>query len=188
MSSQVSSLTSLCTTSLLTSTKLSQLIQLNSERLLDCYRLLTDFLDSRSIEYVPATAGLFVFARLLPMAKSWTDEAKLQQSLRKEGLLVSPGKLYHLTSGKTGWFRLTFAIPKNQLTEAVAILARCVDIRRKLLSTPSKSNSARLAKRKHSEAEHNMELSAPDQVSNGGERKSGFSGLSLKRRKLLQCS
>ncbi|KAF7128641.1 hypothetical protein CNMCM5793_003492 [Aspergillus hiratsukae] len=171
MSSQVSSLTALCTTSLLTSAKLPQLIQFNSERLLDCYRLLTDFLDSRRIEYVPATAGLFVFARLMPTAKSWDDEAKLKQSLQKKGLLVSPGKLYHLTSGQKGWFRLTFAIPKDQLTEAVAILARCVYMRRRLLSTPSKRKrqSARLAKRKHSEVEDNMELGAPDQVSNGGD-------------------
>ncbi|RHZ46029.1 pyridoxal phosphate-dependent aminotransferase [Aspergillus thermomutatus] len=126
MSAQVSSLTALCTASLLTSPELPRLIQLNSERLLDCYRLLTDFLDSRRIEYVPATAGLFVFARLLPMAKSWDDEASLQHRLRREGLLVSPGKLYHLTPRQIGWFRLTFAIPKDQLTEAVAILARCL--------------------------------------------------------------
>jgi hypothetical protein len=37
------------------------------------------------------------------------------------------------------------------------------------LSTPSKRKSARLAKRKHSETEDNMELSAPDRASNGGD-------------------
>jgi aspartate/methionine/tyrosine aminotransferase len=126
MSAQVSSLTALCTTALLTSPALSRLIQLNSERLLDCYRHLTEFLDSRGIEYIPATAGLFVFARLMPTAKSWDDEASLQQCLRREGVLVSPGRLYHLPSEQNGWFRLTFAIPKDQLTKAVAILARCL--------------------------------------------------------------
>ncbi|KAH1487433.1 hypothetical protein LV164_006836 [Aspergillus fumigatus] len=37
------------------------------------------------------------------------------------------------------------------------------------LSTPSKRKSARLAKRKHSETEDNMELSAPDRASDGGD-------------------
>ncbi|GIJ86444.1 hypothetical protein Asppvi_005333 [Aspergillus pseudoviridinutans] len=126
MSSEVSSLTALCTTSLLTSPELPRLIRLNTERLLDCYRLLTNFLDSRHIDYIPVTAGLFVFARLMTTAKSWDDEANLQQCLRREGLLVSPGKLYHLPSGQNGWFRLTFAIPKDQLSKAVAILACCL--------------------------------------------------------------
>ncbi|KAF2973011.1 hypothetical protein GQX73_g494 [Xylaria multiplex] len=77
---QLSSLTALVTTSLLTSPTLPQLFALNSERLAEAYSSLTEWLKQREIPYVPANMGCFVFAQVAPKANTWEDEATVIQA------------------------------------------------------------------------------------------------------------
>ncbi|KAL6235268.1 hypothetical protein BDW75DRAFT_230451 [Aspergillus navahoensis] len=119
-STEVSSLSVLCTTSLLTSSKLPQLIRLNTDRLMSSYRAVTNVLQAHGVQYIPATAGLFVFARLLPTAKTPDDEVRFQNRLSENELLVSPGGAYHIDKKKE--MESTLKVLRASLQEAVSQL------------------------------------------------------------------
>ncbi|KAL2842716.1 pyridoxal phosphate-dependent transferase [Aspergillus pseudoustus] len=87
-STEVSALTTLCTTALLTSPALADLVKVNRERLAESYKAVTDVLQAHSVQYIPAMAGLFVFARLKPNATA-KDETNFQQRLRIAGIIIS---------------------------------------------------------------------------------------------------
>ncbi|KAL3484361.1 PLP-dependent transferase [Aspergillus germanicus] len=124
-STEVSALTTLCATALLTSPTLPDLIQLNKKRLAESYRAMTDVLRAHNIRYVPATAGLFIFARLKADATK-KEEAQFQQMMKGKGLIISPGQAYHIGPEHRGWYRLTFALLPAQLEKALAILDKCL--------------------------------------------------------------
>ncbi|KIA75383.1 1-aminocyclopropane-1-carboxylate synthase [Aspergillus ustus] len=124
-STEVSALTTLCTTALLTSPTLAELVRVNRERLGASYKAITNVLQAHRVQYIPATAGLFVFARLKPNATA-KDETDFQQRLRITGIVVSPGQAYHIGPENRGWYRLTFALPPAQLQQALAILDQCL--------------------------------------------------------------
>ncbi|KAL4783356.1 hypothetical protein BJX76DRAFT_368480 [Aspergillus varians] len=92
-STEVSSLTALCTTALLTSPKLSHLVRLNKKRLLSSYRAVASVLEACGVGYIPATAGVFIFAQLAPGAETIDDEVRFQKRLRDSGLLVANDKM-----------------------------------------------------------------------------------------------
>lgn len=68
---QISSLTSIATTSILNSTELPRLFALNSERLSHAYGTVTSMLKRHNIRYVTANMGPFILVRLLPDAQTW---------------------------------------------------------------------------------------------------------------------
>ncbi|KAJ5667270.1 PLP-dependent transferase [Penicillium longicatenatum] len=119
-----SSVSSLIAKAILTSPQLPHLLALSSQRLGKQYKVLTAFLKSRGIEYFPASAGLFVFARLVPDAKTWEEEADMVRRMRDVGVLVGPGKVYHTGEGDKGWFRLTFALKNDILEQGLQRLER----------------------------------------------------------------
>ena len=88
-------------------------------RLAQAYKSFTSFLKQHGIEYIPVNAGLYVFAKLAPDAKSWEDEAAMIENLKKAGVLASAGKAYHVVDEEKGWARLTFAIDQGQMIEAL---------------------------------------------------------------------
>ena len=106
-------------TTLIRSPKLPELMKINSERLASAYRVLTSFLKSRNVAYIPANAGLYVFARVAPKASTWEDETAQIARIKEAGVLVSSGKSYHVPESEKGWARIGFAIPTDQLTEAI---------------------------------------------------------------------
>ncbi|KAF2259677.1 1-aminocyclopropane-1-carboxylate synthase [Lojkania enalia] len=116
---QVSSLTAVATTSLLTSPKLQDLLTLNSERLAMAYKRTTDFLKLHNIQYMPAYMGPFLFARVAPNAQTWEDEADVIAACKNAGVSLSAGKNYHLNEGDKGWARITFAVSEENLEEAL---------------------------------------------------------------------
>lgn len=63
--------------------------------------------------------GPFVFAKIAPKAVTWEDEALAVACCKQSGVVVSAGKAYHITDSQKGWARLTFAIPADQLAEAL---------------------------------------------------------------------
>ncbi|GAW14670.1 hypothetical protein ANO14919_040730 [Xylariales sp. No.14919] len=116
---QLSSLTALVTTSLLTSPNLPRLFLLSSGRLAEAYKSLTDWLKQRGIPYIPANMGCFVFARIAPNAHSWEDEAAFIQAWKNAGVSVSPGRGYHVPENAKGWARINFALKPDDLAEAL---------------------------------------------------------------------
>lgn len=111
----VSTLSAVFATSLLSSPSLPSLVALNSTRLADAYKVLTSFLKSHGIHYFPCNAGPFVLARLAPNAQSWDEEAAAIEGLHKAGVLVGAGRRYHVH--EMGWARLSFAVDMAVLKE-----------------------------------------------------------------------
>lgn len=120
---QTSSLSAIAITGLLRSPELPRLIRLNATRLADAYKTTEEFLIRHGIEYIPVTAGLFVFARLNPHAQTWEDEADTIAKLSDAGLIVSAGRGYHVVSHEKGWARITFAVGPAELRKGLDLIA-----------------------------------------------------------------
>ncbi|RYO97032.1 hypothetical protein DL765_011330 [Monosporascus sp. GIB2] len=116
---QISALSTIFVTNLLTSPKLPSLITLNAERLSAAYSALTSFFKANGVPYIPCNAGLYVFAKLAPWAETWEDEASVVSALEDAGVLVSAGRAYHLPENEKGWMRVGFAVPSSELDEAI---------------------------------------------------------------------
>ncbi|KAI1176305.1 1-aminocyclopropane-1-carboxylate synthase 7 [Nemania sp. FL0916] len=121
---QISSLTALFTRALLISPKLPALLKINAAKLSEAYRTMTDFFECHGIEYLPVSHGPFVFAKVVANAISWEDEALAVACCKEAGVVISSGKAYHIIENEKGWARLTFAIKRDQLDEALRRLER----------------------------------------------------------------
>lgn len=126
---QMSSLTAVCATGLLTSPDLPRLLELNAARLAEAYGHVTATLKARNICYIPANMGPFLFAKIAPDAQTWEDEAAVIQACKAAGVSLSAGRSYHGPESERGWARLNFAIPPERLIEALrrlnVALAQC---------------------------------------------------------------
>ncbi|KKZ61641.1 hypothetical protein EMCG_03826 [[Emmonsia] crescens] len=116
---QVSSLSAIFTMTLLSSPTLPLLVALNSARLAESYILVTSFFIRHHIDYIPVNAGLNIFARLGPNAKTWEDESDMIMKLKENGVVVRGGGSYHSTLMEKGWVRISFALEEHQLQEAL---------------------------------------------------------------------
>ena len=114
-----SSLSAVFVSTLLTSSKLPELIALNSARLGKAYTALTEVLRRHNVPYIPGNAGIYVFAKIARNATSWEDEAAAVQRFREGGVLVSSGKGYHGPESEKGWARIGFAVEESAMTEAL---------------------------------------------------------------------
>lgn len=119
---QMSSLATIATAGLLTSPDLPRLIQLNETRLMSAYNQASKWMIARDIRYIPAVNGVYLLARLAPGAKTWQEEEELVRSLNVVGVLVLPGRSFHLK--EPGWVRLTIAVEPAVLTEALSQMAK----------------------------------------------------------------
>jgi aspartate/methionine/tyrosine aminotransferase len=124
---QISALSTIFVTSLLTSPKLPSLIDLNSNRLSIAYQKLTSLFKNYDIPYIPCNAGLYVFARLAKDATSWDDESMLVTRMKEAGVLVSPGKAYHGPEHEKGWMRVGFAVKDEDLEKATKRMASVLE-------------------------------------------------------------
>lgn len=120
---QISCLSTIFVKSILTSPRLPYLIAQNREMLARSYTIMTEFLKSHAIAYIPANAGLYVFARIAPDARTWEEEAEAVERLKLAGVLVSSGKAYHGPDTEKGWARVLFAIEETHLREAIRRMA-----------------------------------------------------------------
>ncbi|KAI0139752.1 1-aminocyclopropane-1-carboxylate synthase [Pestalotiopsis sp. NC0098] len=116
---QISSLSTIFVTHLLTSPQLPSLVALNSIRLASAYEMLVTFLKKHLIPYIPCNAGLYVLARLAADAKSWEDEAAMATKCKDAGVLLSPGRAYHGPEDAKGWMRIGFSVETTVLQEAL---------------------------------------------------------------------
>lgn len=125
---------------LFSSEKLHAIIKLTRVRMARAYGVIEAQLRRWEIEMIEPRAGVFVWARLL---KSRQHEAvaiqtngqpkddgsagwEMQQieQLRNSGVLISPGRQYHLAAWpeEKGWVRITFAVEEDQLREGLRII------------------------------------------------------------------
>ncbi len=125
---QTSALSSVFATSLLKSTRLPELVKLNSERLAESYNILRDALTRWHIKFMPANAGLFVFAKLIENAQSWEDETAAVEALATSGVIVSHGQKFDGGENHKGWVRITFAVPKQMLFDALERMETCISV------------------------------------------------------------
>lgn len=116
---QMSSLTAIFTAALLASPKLPSILEINALRLAEAYNTLTSFLRLHGIKYIPVSHGPFVFARVAPNAVTWEDESFVIAACKEAGVILSSGRGYHIIEREKGWARLTFAIKRDQLDEAL---------------------------------------------------------------------
>ncbi|KAI0886469.1 1-aminocyclopropane-1-carboxylate synthase [Annulohypoxylon maeteangense] len=119
----VSALSAVFVTRLLTAPELPSLIKMNSNRLGRAYGVLTGFFREFGVAYVPCNAGLYLFARLAGEVKTWEEEESVVERLKGAGVLVSAGKAYHGPEGEKGWMRVGFAVPEEELREAMRRMA-----------------------------------------------------------------
>ena len=119
------------------------ILHLSTSRLRAAYEAVAAFLRARGRPFVPAVAGVFVFARLSFSDKA-ADEAKLIQRLGAEGVGLVNGE--NCRWKERGWFRITFAIKEEKLKEALSRIGKALDIeggadRRQKRSGKRKANS-----------------------------------------------
>ena len=116
---QISALSTICVTALLSSPQLASLVSLNAQRLAAAYTRLTACFKRHGIQYMPCNAGLFVFAKLALHATTWEEEAHMVSKLKEAGVLVSAGRGYHGPESEKGWMRVGFATEEDELEEAI---------------------------------------------------------------------
>ncbi|EHY54825.1 putative aminotransferase aclI [Exophiala dermatitidis] len=125
---QISNLATLSALGILTAPQLPQLISTNKDRLAESYQIMTTFLEQRALEYVPATAGLYVFTKLLPASEVGVSEARLAEILKATGIAVGTGQAYHAGDAARGWFRLVFSMRPQHLRDALIQLGVALDL------------------------------------------------------------
>lgn len=140
---QISALSSIFVTHLLTSPVLPTLIATNRNKLASAYGRFTSFLKRNQIEYMPCNAGLYIFAKLAPNAVNWEDEANTAAKLKEVGVLVSPGRPYHVPESLKGWMRLTFAVEEKDLGEAMQRMQKVFDAEHRAVKESSKCKRQR---------------------------------------------
>ena len=120
----VSTLSTIVSKELLTCSRLPSLLQLNSIRLAEAYVTLTSFFKTSGISYFPSNSTTFVMAKLAPLAQSWGDEEDALRQYLQAGVLVAPGRAYHVPEDQKGWMRVSFAVNKTLLAEAIIRIGR----------------------------------------------------------------
>ncbi|PGH15386.1 hypothetical protein AJ80_05570 [Polytolypa hystricis UAMH7299] len=126
---QTSSLAAIFTKRLLTSPQLSSLVARNQERLSSSHSTITSWLRLNDFEYIPANAGVYVFAKLCKNAASWDDEAEMVQRCKQAGVVVSAGRSYHGVESEKGWARITFAVERDTLWMGLERLAKALGVK-----------------------------------------------------------
>ncbi|KAG9238582.1 pyridoxal phosphate-dependent transferase [Amylocarpus encephaloides] len=96
-------------------------------RLTLSYDRLSENLKKWGIEFLPASEGMFVFAKLAKDAKTGEEADELFAELAKNGVLVSPGKFYNGINTEIGWARITFSVSLDVLQEALARMSQILD-------------------------------------------------------------
>lgn len=125
---QISSLSSLATSGLLQHPDLSRLVSLNLQRLAEAYTHVTAWLTRHGFPYIPATAGVYILARLAPQATDWEQEAQVQAKIKAAGVMLASGRSFHLCAEQKGWFRIIIAVQPDMLEKALKLLEKALDL------------------------------------------------------------
>ena len=115
----VSTISSVSAKDLLAPSTLLPLLRLSSERLAAAYTSLVLFFKNNGIVYFPCNSTTFVMAKLVPVAETWEDEASALRRYMEGGVLLAPGRAYHMSENRKGWMRVCFAVDEASLAKAI---------------------------------------------------------------------
>lgn len=115
----VSALSTVFAKEVLASSQLPALLSLSADRLGVSYTTLTTAFKETGIEYFPCHATVFLLARLAPHADTWEEEMTAFRAYMQAGVLLVPGKAYHMPERLKGWMRVTFAVTADELAEGI---------------------------------------------------------------------
>lgn len=101
---------------------------MNKRRLAESYQIVAEALRQWNVEFIPAQAGLFVFAKLAKGIRTWEEEAIAVERLKESGVLVGSGRAFHGMEGEKGWMRLTFALPEDMLRVGLKKVQSCLQL------------------------------------------------------------
>ncbi|KAJ2793544.1 hypothetical protein H4R21_005853 [Coemansia helicoidea] len=122
---------------------IDSMLQISRDRLASHYSIATQFLDLHGIKYVPCVAGHFIWmqlpahshtrvlraqGRMAPdetAAAVWTAESEAvvwEHMVKETRVYMPPGQAFF--AAEFGWFRLTFAIAKEELEAVLDRLAQ----------------------------------------------------------------
>ncbi|KAK7530980.1 pyridoxal phosphate-dependent transferase [Phyllosticta citribraziliensis] len=123
---QVSGLTAVAVTALLSDPAVTDsFIALNRARLSTAYETMAKVFRTRGMRYIPANAGIYIWAKLSNKVESWEQEADLTKLLAEKEVAVSAGKGYAAAS--PGWYRLSFAMEPEDLQKGLERLVRGIE-------------------------------------------------------------
>lgn len=74
------------------------------------------FLLDQQIYFLPADAGMFVFARLTSGDET-NSEQHFQQQMKNHGVVLASGSNYHMN--QPGWFRISYALAPSVVAEGL---------------------------------------------------------------------
>ena len=115
---QVSGLTAVAVTALLSDPAITdKFIHLNKTRIGGAYETMASFFRARGTRYIPAYAGVYIWAKLSNKVSSWDEEGELTKLLAEKQVAVSAGKAY--AASEPGWYRLCFAMKTEKLEEGL---------------------------------------------------------------------
>jgi hypothetical protein len=115
-STTISTLTALFTTTILASRRLPALLSLNTARLTSSFAILRSYLQRWDVEFIPPTAGLYVFAKLGKQMMTEEEEDGMVRRLK--------GKGFKMGGLGAGWVRITFSAPEGVLVEGLRRVER----------------------------------------------------------------
>ncbi|KAF2262724.1 PLP-dependent transferase [Lojkania enalia] len=118
----VSSLSSISLSTLLSSDELPSLIDTISNGLSESYKRFEALFRKLGLQYVTAEEGLFIFAKLGKNLASADEEAAFFTKLKDAGVMVSPGRFYG--DREFGWARIMIAVPIDVVTKALDKIER----------------------------------------------------------------
>ncbi|KAJ5903521.1 pyridoxal phosphate-dependent transferase [Penicillium tannophilum] len=115
----VSALSTVFAKEVLASPQLPALLSLSADRLGVSYTTLTTAFKATGIEYFHCHTTVFLLARLAPHADTWEEEMTAFRAYMQAGVLLVPGKAYHMPERLKGWMRVTFAVAADELAEGI---------------------------------------------------------------------
>jgi aspartate/methionine/tyrosine aminotransferase len=114
----------LAATVLLSPSNLPSFLTSSTSRLRSAYEYTTRFLQKHDIDFVPAVAGPFLFAKLGRKGEE-SEEKRIVEALKREKVKLIPGRQYHFN--EWGWFRVVFALKRAELVEGLRRIVRATD-------------------------------------------------------------
>ncbi|KAM0713945.1 hypothetical protein Q7P37_010908 [Cladosporium fusiforme] len=129
VTTDISSLAEVATAGLLRSKKLVKLVGTSNERLAKAYAMVTLWLEQHRLPYLPASHGLYVYARLAPAARTWADEECMIKAVKQAGVLIGSGRSFHAMPTHVGWARIIIAVDLATLAEALRRMEKALGLK-----------------------------------------------------------
>jgi DNA-binding transcriptional MocR family regulator len=125
---KVSNVSALMAISLLSDhNRLGSLISASNAALRIAANVIVDFLVSRDVQFHHPVAGVFVWARLGGYdMESLDDEVEMSRAFSAAGVELVAGR--SCRAPQPGWFRVTFALPQNDLLLGLERISGVLDV------------------------------------------------------------